>query len=101
MKKPFLKIPFLLVLCILFYYKGKTQDLTSGLVSVWELDETSGNTAFDAHGNHHGTINGAEINQSGKLDKSYQFVQDNNDNIVVPDHDSLSRINQPNRCPQQ
>jgi len=47
--------------------------LKEGLISVWELDETSGGTAYDAHGSNNGTISNATVNQTGKIDKAYDF----------------------------
>ncbi len=50
------------------------QNLTSGLVSVWEFDETSGTTAYDSHGNNDLLIHGgASINQSGVIGTSFTF----------------------------
>lgn len=53
--------------------------LKTGLVSCWELNETSGSVAGDAHGTNDLTISGATINQTGKLDKCYSF--DGNDHL--------------------
>lgn len=47
--------------------------LTDNLVAYYKLDETSGTTAYDALGNFNGTNNGATINQTGKIGKSYDF----------------------------
>jgi hypothetical protein len=54
--------------------------LCDGLISCWEFDETSGTTAIDANGNNDGTIDGATINQTGKVDKAYDF--DGADDLV-------------------
>lgn len=54
-------------------YRFGGATLKEGLVSVWELDETSGTTAYDSHGSNDGTITGATINQTGKIDKAYSF----------------------------
>jgi len=48
-------------------------DLLTGLVSVWEFDETSGTTATDAHGTFDGTSSNATVNQAGILDKCYLY----------------------------
>jgi len=55
-------------------------DLKEGLISCYEFDETSGTTATDAHGSNDGTVTGATINQTGKIDKAYSF--DGNDKVT-------------------
>lgn len=50
------------------------------LIGCWEFDETSGVIAFDSKGRYNGTIDGATINQTGIIDKSYQF--DGSDDLV-------------------
>jgi len=52
---------------------GKKIDLLTGLISVYELNETNGNTAYDAHGSNDLSNNNATINQSGKIGTSYAF----------------------------
>lgn len=47
--------------------------LLTDLISAWGFDETSGTTAIDSHGSNDGTINGATINQTGKVGKCYSF----------------------------
>jgi hypothetical protein len=47
--------------------------LKASLISCWEFDETSGTTSNDSHGSNNGTITGATINQTGKLDKAYLY----------------------------
>ncbi len=59
------------------------QDLTSGLVSVWEFDETSGTTAYDGAGGKNGIVAGDPMNNNGKLDKAYYF-SDNTDYVSFP-----------------
>lgn len=50
-------------------------DLSSNLLFVWELDETSGTTAQDATAaNFDGTTSGALVNQTGKIGKAYFFL---------------------------
>lgn len=39
--------------------------LKAALVSVWELDEASGSTSFDAHSSNNGTSLNATVNQTG------------------------------------
>ena len=70
----------LTILCILFcglFNIVKAQDLTNGLVSVWEFDETSGSIASDSYGSNNGTITSVDINQIGKIDKCYGFTAEN------------------------
>lgn len=47
--------------------------LLNGLVAYYKLDETSGTTAVDSTGTNNGTINGATINQIGKIGNSFYF----------------------------
>lgn len=47
--------------------------LRNGLISCWEFDETSGTSVLDSVGSNHGTVTGAAINQTGKLNKAYSF----------------------------
>jgi len=69
-------------------------DLTTNLVSVWEFDETSGSTAYDAHGVNNGTINGPTVNQTSisNLGTCYLFTTSNN-YVQVPDNSNLSFSN--------
>lgn len=53
---------------------SSTCDLTTGLIFVWELDETSGTTVNDAVSTNDGVIYPTiTLNQTGKLDASYLF----------------------------
>ena len=48
--------------------------LLTGLVAYYKFDETVGSIADDAHsGGYNGDITGATINQTGKIDKAYDF----------------------------
>lgn len=48
--------------------------LKTGLISCWELDETSGTTATDSHGSNAGTYVGSISNgETGILNYSYYF----------------------------
>jgi hypothetical protein len=58
-------------------------DLKEDLISVWEFDETSGSTAYDEHGSNDGTISGATINQTGKIDKCYDFNDAESDYVTI------------------
>ena len=62
--------------------QGGSLDLTYGLVSAWEMEETSGSTAYDANENYDGTITGATLNQTGKLSRAFDYS--------VNDHISFS-----------
>ena len=48
-------------------------DLKTDLSSVWEFNETSGTSVYDSHGSYNGTVVGARVNQTGKIDKCYYF----------------------------
>ena len=54
-------------------------NLLAGLESYWKLDEPSGTTATDSHGSNDGTISGATVNQTGILNKAYDFDGTNDD----------------------
>lgn len=54
----------------------------SGLLGLWELDETSGTTAVDAVNSQNGTINGGiNINQPGIINKAYEFQVETNQSV--------------------
>lgn len=61
--------------------------LKTDLVSVWEFDETTGSTAFDAHSSNDGAVN-AIIDQAGILNRCYQYV--NPDYVEWGDTDDFS-----------
>ncbi|MGQ8337106.1 LamG-like jellyroll fold domain-containing protein [Sunxiuqinia sp. A32] len=71
-------------------------DLTSGLVSVWEFDETTGTTASDSYGSNDGVISGVTIGQAGKIGKAYSYdgvddyVEVNYDPSLVSDNFTVS-----------
>lgn len=50
---------------------------STGLVSYWKLDETSGTTTIDNTGANNGTITGATVNETGKISKAYTFANSN------------------------
>lgn len=58
-----------------------TNGLLNGLISAWELNESSGD-AIDSHGGHNGTVSGATQGVSGKIGTAYSFITD--DFISVP-----------------
>jgi hypothetical protein len=48
--------------------------LKTGLISVWEFEETSGSTTYDSHGSNNLTISsGVTLNQTGKTGKCFSF----------------------------
>lgn len=51
----------------------ETLHIKIGLASVWELDEVSGITAFDAYASNNGINNNAIVNQTGIINKAYSF----------------------------
>ena len=53
---------------------GTSNGLLNNLISCYELDETSGSTAYDSHGSNDGThYDNPTLNQSGKINKCYLF----------------------------
>lgn len=58
--------------------------LFEGLVSVWELDETSGTTAYDSYGsNDISSITDVAFNQNGKIGNSFYF-NGSSSNVQTP-----------------
>jgi len=57
-------------------------NLKDGLISCWEFDETSGTTAEDSHADNDGTNNGATVNQTGLINKAYDYSS--NDYVTLP-----------------
>jgi len=70
-------ITILLVFCSLIsvgQFRLPTVNLRNGLVMYMKFEETIGTTAFDETKNSNdGTINGATINQTGKIGKCYSY----------------------------
>jgi len=65
-----------------------TVNLTRDIIAYWKLDETSGTVAEDSvAGTYNGTIEGATINQVGKINKSYDF-DGSNDYLIHQKTDS-------------
>jgi hypothetical protein len=59
--------------------------LLIGLVSVWELDETSGGTIYDAHGSNNGTIVGnPTLGETGKINTAISFDGNDYANLSHP-----------------
>ncbi|WP_346855975.1 LamG-like jellyroll fold domain-containing protein [uncultured Draconibacterium sp.] len=86
MKKRFLLLVFLFVSVFI----STAQNLQEGIVSVWELDETSGSVVNDCLGINNGMNNGATTAQTGKLGECYffdgtnDFVNCGNDVSIQP-----------------
>ena len=102
MKTKFLILTFLIFNFSLSYGQGwwfaspaiKTTTLKDSLISVWELNETSGSNAADAHSSNNGSITGAVVGYSGVSgDGAYGF--DGNDYIEIANEsnfDGLSTV---------
>ncbi len=60
--------------------------LLNGLISYYKLDETTGTTAYDSLGTNNGTISGATVNQTGKINKAYDF--DGVDDYILMDNNA-------------
>jgi len=58
-----------------------TADLNTNLTSYYNLDETSGTTAFDSLFLNNGTNNGADVNVTGKLGTAYDFEASQEDTV--------------------
>jgi len=65
------------------------QQVLVDLVSVWEMDETSGTTMTDANSTNNGTITGADVDSTGILNKAYKY-NGTSDYVSVPDADVFS-----------
>lgn len=63
--------------------------LIDNLVSYWKLDETEAGAAIDSHDDNDGTNHGADINQDGKLNRSYNFVAVSGDYVNIPDSENI------------
>ena len=62
----------LFVLC-LFILPSLRADLTTDLIAYYKLDETSGTTVTDSTGTNNATNYNVTVNQTGKIDKAYDF----------------------------
>jgi Concanavalin A-like lectin/glucanases superfamily/PEP-CTERM motif len=52
---------------------AQAQDITTGLIAHWKLDETSGTTAYDSAGSNDGTLVGSPAWGPGKVDGALDF----------------------------
>ncbi len=75
MKRNYVRIPVFTIVLFFISDLAIAQDLTNGLVSVWELDETSGTTAVDAYGSNDGVNSNVTLLQPSlsNLNYSYEF----------------------------
>lgn len=76
-----------------FYWNGTCTDNSDGagayitnLVSGFHQDEVRGSTSYDSKGTNNGTITGAGVNQSGQVERSYNF--DDVDDWVIFDNEA-------------
>ncbi len=63
--------------------------LTDNLISVWELDESSGD-AVDSHGSNTLTDNGTVGTDTGKINGARSFLRANSEYFSIADNTSLS-----------
>jgi hypothetical protein len=47
--------------------------LKTGLISVWEMEETGGTIAYDSYASNNLIISGATLNQVGKIGKAFSY----------------------------
>lgn len=71
------------------YYMDPANNIVSNLISVWHLEEGSGNRA-DAYGTNTLTDNNTVISNSGKVVTAGQFTAANSEYLSVTDNASLS-----------
>ena len=62
-----------------------TESLNADLIFYYKMDEPSGSTTFDSLGLHNGTITGAIVNQTGIINRSYNFTSSGVDRVVTDD----------------
>lgn len=74
------------------YLVGCPNPIVDNLSLFYKFNETSGTTATDSSGNGiDGTVVNANINQTGLIDKCYEFNNGTTDEYVsIPDNDLLS-----------
>ena len=60
--------------------------LLTGILAYWKMDETSGTVTSDSVGTYNGTVNsGVNINQTGKINKAYDFTNTGFDTVEFGD----------------
>ena len=74
------------------YYTGQASPIVDNITLFYKFNETSGTTAIDSStSGNDGSIVNVNINQTGLIDKCYEFNNGTTDEYVdVPDDDSLS-----------
>ena len=73
------------------YNTGVSSPVDDNLVMFYKFNEVSGTTATDSKGSNDGTIVNALINQTGLIDKCYEFNNGSTDEYVsVPTSSSLN-----------
>ena len=80
-------IAFFVFLFFFFSVNFTSADITTGLVSHYKLDETSGTTAYDSAGTNTGTVTGATFT-AGKIGNALSF-NGTSDYVTVPYNSSL------------
>jgi len=69
-------------------------NVNDGLVAYWKLDETSAGAVVDSSGyEKHGVNTGATINQTGKFNKSYDFVSTDSDKVTITGYKGVTGTN--------
>lgn len=73
------------------YFIGEPNPIVDNLTMFYKFNETSGTTATDSEGSNDGTITNVNINQTGLIDKCYEFNNGSTDEYVtIPDSEDLS-----------
>ena len=65
------------------YYTGASMPILDNLVAFYKFNETSGTVLVDSKGSNNGTVVNAVINQTGLIDKCYQFNNGVTDQYVT------------------
>jgi len=76
----------------IFSFQSASADITTGLVSHWKLDETSGTIATDSAGTNNGTLTNGPTWVTGKLNNALSF-DGTNDYVNAGNPASLTDIN--------
>ena len=71
---------FVLLVLSLFILPSLHADLTTDLIAYYKLDETTGTTAYDSLGDYNGTNTNVTINQTGIINKAYNYSSSNSAN---------------------
>ena len=84
--------PLFFLLLFIFSFQSASADITTGLVSHWKLDETSGTIATDSAGTNNGTLTNGPTWVTGKLNNALSF-DGTNDYVNAGNPASLTDIN--------